>query len=218
VLPGSCFTRCVAASPPRSFHNQYTHDWALWVLEHGLPELPTVLDDDDEVPIAYWAGLRCASVIFRSWWEPLVDDFPEGWSLPLGREVNTEHYSYRRSSRGWVATGSTGGEAGPIGDPLAPASVQPRDAHVGGGFVEGGIDGGVAGVVGIAGGEANLIELKVDGEAPMRRSLQAPLRWFVVCFEPSDSGTLRVLDGQDRPLFEQAFFPGRLPTSPPPRP
>ena len=29
---------------------------------------------------------RLRSVIFRSWWEPDVNDLPEGWSVSLSRE------------------------------------------------------------------------------------------------------------------------------------
>ena len=91
-----------------------------------------------------------------------------------------------------MPTGSSGGAAGPLDDPLGPSEVEPRHVHLGGGFVEGGMDGGVAGVIGVAGTDAMMIELKVDGETPIRQSVQAALRWFVVCFEPGDRGTISV--------------------------
>ena len=123
--------------PPSSFHYEFSDEWAIWVLDHGLPELPVKLGDDDDVPIAYWAGPRCGSVLFRSWYE----DCEPSEEPAAEREVNTEHYSYWRTSDGWEATGGGGGTGGPLADPLARIDLPDDFARLGGGFVESGVAG-----------------------------------------------------------------------------
>lgn len=186
----------VGGQPP-SFHYENTGDWAMWVLDHGLPMLPEELGEDDEVPIAYWAGPAFGSVLFRSWWSSAEGEVREGEA-----DVNDEHYSYVRTEEGWEPTGASGGTAGPEDNPLRPRPRVERLASFGGEWQE----GPVRGLTGVVGSAARFIEL-IDSHGRTRRPVEAPLGWVVVCFDASEEVTIRVLDADDQPLHETIRSP-----------
>jgi hypothetical protein len=181
---------------PPSFHYDYFDDWALWVLDHGLPDLPDVLGEDDEVPIAYWAGPVFGTVLFRSWWT-------RGEEIPPfegeDKEVNTDHYSYIRTHTGWEASGTGGGTAGPEADPMVPRPGLDHLTYFWSGWQEGPV-GGVTGHVGVS---ARTIEV-ADSHGTNRKPVEAPLGVVVVCFDARDEVTIRVLDADDQLLAEAA--------------
>lgn len=184
---------------PPSFHYQYCDDWGVWVLDHGLPALPGSLGEDDEVPVAYWAGPTFGAVLFRSWWSHPDEDEPNPQSA-----VNDDHHSYVRSAAGWEATGGGGGTAGSEDDPMRRALVPDRFA----GFFGEWQDGPVRGVTGIVGSAARIIELG-DRHGVTRDLVEAPLGLAVICFDAAEEVTIRVLDFDDRPLLEAVRTPGR---------
>ena len=192
-----------AAHPPSSFHSDNADEWGEWVLDHGLPDMPTALAEDDEVPIACWAGRRFGVVLFRSWWSGGDADDEDGIA-DQERDVNTDHYSYVRSDRGWVAAGAAGGVAGPAAHPLTPLDLPSDFAAVGGSFQ----DGDIAGVTGLVGRSAAVLELTSDDDGNVRHAVEAPLNWFVVCFDRRKRVTLRILDSDERPLLERTLAPG----------
>ena len=191
------------AQPP-SFHYEYSDDWATWVLDHGLPELPRTLGDEDEVPIAYWAGPVVGAVLFCSWRADCEEDTP----TEAPREIDNVHYSYVRTGTGWEPTGASGGTGGPEDKPMQPPVLPHRLAYFGGGFQESGPPGSVRGRTGMVGGSARTIEL-VDRHGTTRRPVEAPLGWVIVCFDPEDEVTIRVLDDQGETLAETRSTPGR---------
>jgi hypothetical protein len=184
---------------PPSFHYEYSDDWARWVLDHGLPALPDVLCDDDEVPIAYWAGPAFGAALFRSWSSPRGEE--TGHTQP---DVNNDHHAYIRTEARWEATGGTGGSAGPNDNPMRPGDYPERLAH----FIGEWQDGPVRGVTGVVGAAARTIEL-IDGHGRTCRPVQAPLGWVIVCFDALDEVTIRVLDSDDEALLGAARTPGR---------
>jgi hypothetical protein len=50
-------------------------EWSLWVLEHGLPPLPTSVQKGDSVPVARWAGITVDAVLHVQWMRD--DDEPD---------------------------------------------------------------------------------------------------------------------------------------------
>jgi hypothetical protein len=194
-----------ASHPPSSFHFDNSDEWGAWVLDHGLPGLPAVLGEDDEVPIAYWAGRRFGVVLFRSWWSG-GDDEDQDEGVEMERDVNTDHYCYERSDRGWESTGGGGGVAGLQADPLGPLDLPSDFAAIGGSFQ----DDGIAGVTGLVGRFAAVLELTSDRDRVIRRAVEAPLNQFVVCFDRVEIVTVRILNSNGRPLLERTLVPGQF--------
>ncbi len=159
--------------------------------------LPEELGEDDEVPIAYWAGPAFGSVLFRSWWSDAETEARDGEG-----DVNDDHYSYIRTAEGWEPTGASGGTAGPEENPIQPRAYRERLAAFGGEWQE----GPVRGLTGVVGSAARIIEL-IDRHGRTRRQVEAPLGWIVVCFDSSDEVTIRVLDENDQPLLETTRSP-----------
>jgi len=73
-------------------------DWSLWVLDHGLPPLLEVLEEDEVVPIERWAGPRFGAVLHVGRYRN-----EEGGEEELDSEVEV----FRRTVDGWEP--STGG-------------------------------------------------------------------------------------------------------------
>ncbi len=101
--------------PPRSFDEDAASEWAEWVLDHGLPELPETVRVGDSVPIAYWAGPKYGAVVTVewSWSDDHTDDYP-------AFEVET----FRRTGDGWEPSGMTSGA-----DWFDPPLLVRPDAH-----------------------------------------------------------------------------------------
>jgi hypothetical protein len=201
-FPSDCLTEPVGADPPfdtvteppSSFHWEESEDWAVWVLDHGLPRLPGCIGDDDAVPVSYWAGPDCGAVLFRSF----AAEDEHG-----ARDVDDTVVPFRRTTEGWVGVGGDAGGAGPLADPLSPLPVASTYAAFGGGSQVNGIMS-MNGVVGTA---AAWIEA-TDRNGVTRRRVEAPVSVIVVCFDVDHRVTLRILDTADRPLLEHTVEPG----------
>lgn len=178
---------------PASFHHDYAEDWGAWVLEHGLPPLPSFLGEADEVPVAYWAGTTLGAVLFLSW----ASNDEEEEEPPGAREVNYDHCSFARADHGWHPTGGWGGTAGPREDPMQPPRHPERYVRFFGEWQ----DGHARGLTGGVGAAARTIELQ-DQEGRTRRPVDAPMGLVIVCFDLHQEVTIRILDGDGQPLLE----------------
>ena len=85
-------------------------EWSLWVLDHGLPELPEGVANGESVPVARWVGPEFAAVLhvyFRPGDEGDPDDAA---SLETETEVSRRTGVRWEDSRGsggsnWVSSG-----------------------------------------------------------------------------------------------------------------
>ena len=163
--------------PPPSFHYDYSDDWAMWVLDHGLPAMPEALGDDDEVPIAYWRGDRFATVLFRSW-ASISEDVQE----PAERaRVDDDHYSWVLTETGWVPITAGGGAGGPVRDPMVRPDLPADTASFGDDWLQGDDKGSVRGVTGTVGEKARYIAA-TDRHGMTRRPVEALLAAIIVCW------------------------------------
>lgn len=191
-----------SSGPPPSFHYEYSDDWAMWVLDHGLPATPGVLGDDDEIPIAYWKGDRLATVLFRSWASQDDDDL----GLVEEGDVDDDHYSWVLTDGSWVPIGAGGGAGGPMRNPLARPDLAADAAYFGGDWLQGDAKGSVRGVTGAVGEGARYIELE-DRHGVTRRTVEAPLGAIIVCWDAEDDVTIRVLDADEKVLGQTRRHP-----------
>jgi hypothetical protein len=191
-----------SGGPPPSFHYEYSDDWAMWVLDHGLPAMPHVLGDDDQIPIAYWKGHRLGTVLFRSWASQVDDDL----GFVEERDVDDDNYSWVLIEGNWVPIGAGGGAGGPMPNPLARPALAADAAYFGGDWAQGDSKGSVRGVTGAVGEGARCIELE-DRDGITRRPVEAPLGAIIVCWDADDEVTVRVLDAEDKVLSETRIHP-----------
>jgi hypothetical protein len=73
---GRCDHRIVDVRPP-SFAEEYMGDWELWVLAHGLPDVPDLVAAGEAIPIARWVGKQWAAVLHLTC-APPEDEDPAG--------------------------------------------------------------------------------------------------------------------------------------------
>lgn len=105
---------------PGSFDEELMGDWSLWVLDHGVPELPNTVSVGELVPVAYWVGPAFGAVLHVQWrWgDPEDEDY-------LISEVEV----FLRTPSGWQC--SMGGGGGAWFDlPLQRPHLDPRGAGV----------------------------------------------------------------------------------------
>jgi hypothetical protein len=186
---------------PPSFAEDRLGDWGLWVLEHGLPDLPEAVRVGESVPVARWVGPSRAAVVHVGWSRTADDDDDE-----LGDDVEM----FYRDGPGWASFSGMGG-GGWFDPPLVRPRMGARQAHI----AERSGASEVTGMscetcVGFAGLEATTIEL-ADREGITRMLLESPLGVFVVATEGGVPAVVRVLDADDVVLAEETFG-GELPT------
>ena len=182
---------------PESFHYQNCDYWGTWVLGHGLPALPDLLGEDDEVPVASWAGPIYGAVLFRSWWSA-----SEEHSTDVEPAVADNEYCYVRTESGWQPLGTGSGSAGASGDPMRGRTYPERFAY----FDSEWQGGPVRGLTGAVGAAARTIEV-LTTSGPTRRSIDGPLGLVIVCFDALEQATIQVLDADDQPLLETNVTP-----------
>ena len=183
---------------PESFAQALSEDWSRWVLEHGLPELPAVLQDGESVPAAWWTGPDSAAVLHVR--RPLPDDDapPEPWT-----EIDVQ--LFERVAGTW-RTGPSGG-AGGWSDPTSTRVDVPAD-HADLSGVVGGSVGGLELIAlwGEVGTAATTVELEQDG-VTTSRTLTDPPGWVVVCGAARNGYRARVRDASGRVLTEEVAPP-----------
>ena len=183
---------------PPSFHYEYSDDWGVWVLDHGLPALPDELGEDDEVPIAYWVGPLFGAVLFRSLGEPCDDDEPGEFS---GVEVNDMVYGWVRVDGQWEEILARAGGGGPMTDPMARDPYPESTGSLGGGWRLGSEHGDVAGLDGAVGRRARFLEVE-DSNGLTRQPVDVPLGAVVVYFDPHEDVMIRIVAGDGSVMYE----------------
>jgi hypothetical protein len=181
---------------PRSFAEEWMEGWSLWVLDHGLPDLPATVEVGESVPVARWAGPRFGAVLHVdwSWSEDHEDD-----------SLSSEIEVFRRGADGWESSSGSGG-GGWFDPPLCRPDVPPRYAALGHWHASGGDGWGCCAAYGLAGVEAVTVEV-IDMDGVTRHPIESPLGVFVVCADRFVEATVRVLDAAESPLSEQGFSP-----------
>jgi hypothetical protein len=85
---------------PASFDEELMSDWSIWVLDNGLPELPTTVEVGWSVPIARWVGETVGAVLHVQWrWDESHED----------DEVQSEVELLPRTANGWEYPSGSGG-------------------------------------------------------------------------------------------------------------
>jgi hypothetical protein len=168
---------------PTSFAEDLMTDWGLWVLDHGLPELPATVEIGESVPVARWVGPRFASVLHVQWmWS---DDHHRDY---LASEVEV----FVRTASGWDASDAIGGTSW-FDPPLQrPSWVGPRDARIVGQHCSGSSGWSCRAVYGLAGDEAAFIEV-IDARGVIRRPFDSAEGAFVACSDATETAEVRVL-------------------------
>ena len=187
---------------PDSFDAASSTDWSLWVLEHGLPDLPDRLAGGESVPVASWTGPDSAAVLHLRRRPMSGPGDPQDPDEPF-TEVDVE--VFERQSDGWApaASGGAGGWSDPSLTRVAvPADHASLSGAVGGGWLE--LQHfALWGEVGTA---AATLEVEQDG-ITTRRPVVAPLGWMVVSAAVGGPFTARVRDGSGRVLTEEVAPP-----------
>src|ERR1019366_3834449 len=75
---------------PVEFEERFAATWALWVLDHGFPDLPDQMVEGLSVPIAFWAGQRVGAVMF-------VQRCPHDEECEADEHFTTDEVSFRRT-------------------------------------------------------------------------------------------------------------------------
>ena len=57
----------MSVGAPESFDEQWMTDWSIWVLDHGLPEMPDTVEIGWSVPVARWVGDSVGAVLHVQW-------------------------------------------------------------------------------------------------------------------------------------------------------
>ncbi len=185
-----------SAAPP-SFDEEWATDWSIWVLDHGLPELPATVVPGQSVPVAYWAGPRFGGVLHVRW----------SWSRHhRDDQLQSEVEPFRRVERAWRPTGARGG-SGWYDPPLARLDLGPREAFTGGMYTQNHATEGPMGICmidGVAGTDGAWVEI-ATAAGEVRRPLDSPIGAFVAVTNLGRAATLRILDKEGATLLEQPF-------------
>jgi hypothetical protein len=181
---------------PVSFHEGEMTDWSIWVLDHGLPELPDTVNVGESVPVARWPGVRFGAVVHVQWdWTEEHDE----------DELQSEIELFRRTAEGWeVASGGGGG--GWFSPPLKRPPIPEDSAGLGHFQLAGSGDWQSCAAYGFAGARARFIEV-IDSDGVTRHPLESPLGVFLVAAEADERAVARVLREDGRVLMEQVFSP-----------
>jgi hypothetical protein len=188
----------VKVERPPSFEEEWQNDWSLYVIEHGLPDLPPTVRVGESVPVARWVGPRRAAVLHVEW----------SWSDDhLDDELVDNTEMFYMTSSGWEPFGGMGG-SGWFDPPLVRPGMHQRAAYIGGGSAASEEGVSCETCIGWAGEDATTIELE-DADGVLTRPLESPLGVFVVASAGEAAAFVRVLDAQGRVLTEDSFG-GRL--------
>lgn len=176
-------------------------DWDPWVLEHGIPELPSALRANEMVPVAIWRCDRWAAIVHLSYNEPDPD---MGYPDP---SLDTEVQTYHRDGGAWVMSHGAGGGSWSDGVELErPTWVRPHEAHClhKGTYVDPPWACGAAD--GVAGTTATQVEVEQAGRTT-RCDISSPLGVWVVAFDAHLEARVRVLAADDAVLLDRLVPP-----------
>ena len=176
---------------PSSFSVDLADEWAVWVLNHRLPDLPNDLATAESIPVAFWAGPRFGAVRRISRFD---DDDRSG----LDDDVDL----FERTGTGWESLGASGCGSWSSTPAFRPHVVADRVASI-----EGSV-GCVAGEVAcialelVVGSAAAVIQLN-DSDGVSRREIHAPMGVAVVCTDATRPAIMRILDRDGATLLEE---------------
>jgi hypothetical protein len=169
-------------------------DWSEWVLDHGLPPLPEVLNDGEVVPVARWAGSRFGAVLRVSrYWD---DDDGED-------RLDSEVEVFRRTDTGWQSSNGGGG-SGWFDPPFERPGLGPREVVGGHEHCSGGPEWSCCAVDGIAGADAVRVEV-IDAAGVERQPIESPFGAFIACSDGERAATVRILDADELVVLSWTF-------------
>jgi hypothetical protein len=187
-------------SPPRpeSFAEGLSSDWELWVLDHGLPDLPDRLEPGEAVPVAYWRGPLWAAVLELGYMEPEPEDDD-------GPYLDSDAGGFRWSDGDWEPSNGRGGVGWSGGVELRRPSVEPEEVVLYGTGRNPSYEGDWAcGVAeGVCGDAITVIELEQDGER-FSKAVDSPVGAWIVAFDAQRPAVVR-LKAADAIHFEQTI-------------
>ena len=164
---------------PASFDEDDMDEWSLWVLENGLPTLPTPVKKGESVPVARWAGITVGAVLHVQW---MLDDEPHDDFLA------SMVTCFRRVDGVWQQGNGTGGSGW-----YSP--VLERSAHIGPEqtkkFGEHGEGGCCLAPYGITGTAARFIEVETGGGVE-RSPVESPIGAWIAAWDPAFAATVRI--------------------------
>jgi hypothetical protein len=184
---------------PAGFDLSLSYEWTLWVLAHGLPEMPgPEFAIDQSVPVAYWIGPTTAAVLHirrirTAAYEQDVDSEHE-----VVTETDIE--VFRLVDGSWEGRGGGGG-GWDDESPLARIDVPPDHVDLHGMNCGGVGDSGSKALWGEVGTDAAFTEV-IQAGCVTRRRVEAPTGAFVVSAEYEHPFTVRVLDSRENLLAE----------------
>lgn len=179
---------------PPSFESEWMSDWSEWVLDHGLPRLPDVLNDGEVVPVARWAGSRFGAVLHVSrYWD---DDDGED-------RLDSEVEVFRRTDARWEPSNGGGG-SGWFDPPFERPGLGPREVFGGHEHCSGGPEWSCCAVDGVAGADAMWVEV-VDAAGVERQPIESPFGAFIACSDGALAATVRILDADESELLSWTF-------------
>ena len=181
---------------PSSFDDDLASDWAVWVLDHGLPGLPDHVEIGQAVPIAYWAGSDFGAV-------KLVRRFDADPDDDAAFHVDEDVFLFRRMADGWDELSGNGGTNWAGGPSLARFDVPANFARVGGFTASGDAEGTCVALDGVVGSLAAWIEVTGSGVTE-RRPVVAPTGAVVIVC-PSGQSLVRILAEDDTELMSREF-------------
>jgi hypothetical protein len=185
------------AGAPLTFDEDFMADWSLWVVEHGLPDLPEEVRKGESVPVARWAGPRYAAVLHVQWmWG---HDDPSEDYLASGIDCLV------RAGDRWESTDGGGGTGWPSARLVRPGDIAPRQVRRLGLHGESGVAYACSVAYGVAGTDAAYVEL-VTGPGTQRWDLESPTGAWVVGWESTLPAEVRILDDSSQLLAVESFL------------
>jgi hypothetical protein len=164
-----------AGERPSSFAAELAWEWGHWVIDHGLPALPSDLAPGESVPVAWWRGPAVAAVLHIYRRDPSVDD-------DEGPQLETDVQVMRRLDDRWVDVDGGGGTNWSAGVVLEAPDLPLDAVHHGTFEFRHSTEWAVAAWDGVVGIDADGVAVEQDGRRH-QQPIDSPLRAFVVAFD-----------------------------------
>lgn len=172
-------------------------DWSIWVLDHGLPDLPQGVELGASVPVARWVGPRFAAVCHLQWM----------WSHRHDHDyLATETQLLHRTAGEWEVAGGTGGSDWPFDPPLRRPISPPSYAQLGGRTCAGEEGWYCCALEGLAGLDAAVVRVS-DMDGVTQQVVDSPLGVLIAAVDASVPAIVTVLDGGGSVLLTEHFEP-----------
>lgn len=174
-------------------------EWAKWVLENGLPDLPGFVGVDQAVPVAYWRTGDWAAVLNLQYVAP---DPP----VNVGPSLESELLRFRAAAPGWEMSDGSGGSGWSDDVVLArPPDLGPQDVVTTGSGLSARPGWACRTLNGRAGTDATTVEVRQYGRR-LRQHIDSTIGAWVAAFDGSAPASVSVLAG-DTVLFARDLRP-----------